>query len=126
MTEHAAKSIEEKASLFIVSTCQLFPKSFSTVSDSMHDLVMSRSPAQKQYTISCGSTKEFYILPLNTCIGDIDSLICHTDQLAFIGDFPVLPSDVSGLSDRIMFVKIEQNQKYPGFVRLKKLGEMNY
>ena len=122
MTDHAVKSIEEKASMFIVSTCQLLPKSFSTVSDCMHDLVMSQSPAPKEYSISCGSTEEFYILPLNTCIGDIDALLCNTDQLAFTGDFPVLPSDMSGLSDRIMFFKIEPYHKYPGFVRLRNIG----
>ena len=33
---------------------------------------------------------------------------------------------MSGLSDRIMFFKIEPYHKYPGFVRLRNLGEMNY
>src|SRR5678815_2490244 len=98
MTDHGVKAIEEKASLFIVSTCQLLPKSFYTVYDCMHDLLMSRRPAQKQYSISCGSLDEFYILPLNTCIDDSDELICNTNLLSFTEDFPVLPSDLSGLS----------------------------
>src|SRR5688572_17773064 len=112
--------------MFILSTCQLLPKSFSTVSDCMHDLVVSRSPATKEYLISCGSIDEFYILPLNACIGDSDMLVCNTDQLAFTGEFPVLPSDMSGLSDGIMFFKIEPYHEYPGFVRLRTFGEMNY
>src|SRR5688572_29190703 len=126
MAVHAVKSIEEKASMFIVSTCQLLSKSLSAVSDCMHDLVGSPSPAPKEYSILCGSTEEFYILPLNTCIDDYEALLCNTNQLATTGDFPVLPNDLSGLSDRIMFFKIEPYHRYPGFVRLQKLGEMNY
>src|SRR5688572_8444917 len=126
MTDHTVKSIEEMASVFIVSTCQLLPKSFSTVYDCMHDLVGSNSPAPTKYTISCSSIYEFFILPLNTCIGDCDDLLCDANMLVFTGDFPVLLGDVSGLSDRIMFFKIEQYHKYPGFVRLGNLGEMNY
>ena len=126
MTDHTVKSMEEKASMLIVSTCQLLPKSFSTVYDCMHDLVESRWPATR-YSISCGSLEEFYItVTLNSCIGDIDELLCGCDQLAFTGDFPVLPNDFSGLSDRIMFCKIEPYHKYPGFVLLRNFGEINF
>ena len=41
MTKYADKSNEELASAFIVSTCQLLPKSSPVVSDHMHDLMAS-------------------------------------------------------------------------------------
>src|SRR5688572_15865780 len=126
MTYLEYKSIEEKASMFILNTCQLLPKSLSFVSNCMHDLVLSQNLSPTEYMISCGSFEEFFIQPLNTCIGDTDALFCDNDQLAFTGDFPVLPSDMSGLSESIMLCKIEPYHKYPGFVRLRDLGDMNY
>ena len=50
----------------------------------------------------------------------------ETDELAFVEDFPVLPNDVSGLADTIECYKIEPYLRYPGFVRLRVLGKMNY
>src|SRR5688572_5516485 len=94
MMEYDGKLNEEMASAFIVSTCQLLPKSSSAVSDYMHDLIVSTEPVPKQYSILCGSFAEFYIRPLIPCIADIDFLICSSDQLAFYGDHPVLPSDM--------------------------------
>ena len=126
MTEYAGKSNEEMASWFIASTCQLLPKSVSVVSDHMHDLIMTSRPVPRCIRILCGSAAEFYIRPLNTCISDIDFLISRADELAFSGDFPVLPSDMSGLADTIECYKIESYHRYPGFVRLRVLGEMNY
>src|SRR5688572_26065284 len=117
---------EELASAIIVSTCQLLPKSYSAVSDQMHNLVMSTEPGPKKYSILCGSFAEFYIRPLIPCIADIDFLICDAHILAFSGEFPVLPTDMSGLADRIVCCKIESYHKYPGFVRLRILGVMNY
>src|SRR6218665_632602 len=128
MTEDADKSYDEMASDFIVGTCQLLPKSFSPVSDQMHNLMLTNTPRpkSKEYSITCGSTAEFYILPLNTCIDDIDILICSANELAFSGDFPALPSDISGLSDTIECYKIESYHRYPGYVRLQILVEMIY
>src|SRR6218665_3255852 len=89
------KSNEEMASNFIIGTCQLLPKSFSSSPDHMHDIEMPTDPLPKQYSIVCGSQAEFYIRPLNTCITDIDYLVCHADELAFSGDTPVLPSGIT-------------------------------
>ena len=117
---------EEMASSFIVSTCELIPRSSLVLVDHLHNLIASKQPEPRQYLILCGSLAEFYIRPLRTCIGDLDRLIVRTDELVFNGEFPELPSDVSGLADKIYCFKIEPYDKYPGFVRLKRWGEMNY
>src|SRR6218665_1212786 len=117
---------EDTASEIIVSTCQLLPKAFSVVSDHMRNLVSSKEPAPRVYSISCGSFAEFYIRPLNPCITDTDFLTCTVDTLVLSGDFPVLPTDKSGLADTILFHKIESCQRYPGYVRLRYIGVMKY
>ena len=109
MAECAYKWSDEEASDYIVSTCQLLPKSFSDVSDHMHRPCTheSNEMAPKAYLITCGRTAEFYICPMKTCIDDMDVLFYSADELAFSGDFPVLPSDVSGLPDMVKCYKVE-------------------
>src|SRR6218665_1536789 len=116
------------ASDFITVTCQLLSKSCSPSSDHMHDLYTTEDPLSKDYAIVCGSQAEFYIRPLNTCITDTDVLLCATDEMVFSGNFPVLPSDISGLSDTIRCYEIVSSmyKAFPGFVRLRLLGEMKY
>src|SRR6218665_3575358 len=127
LENYEGDSNEESASAFIVSTCQLLPKSSPVVvSDHMRDLVGSRCPGNKVYEIRCGSSAEFYIPPLNACIDDIDYLRIRADELVFSGNIPVLPEDVSGLADTIICSKIESCPGYPGFIRLRLLGEMKY
>src|SRR6218665_3268591 len=92
---------------FIARTCEVVPKSYSPSSHHRDDLIMMQDSQPIQYMIVSGSRAEFYIRPLNTCIGDIDYLLCKADQLAFNGDFPVLPSDISGLADTIHCFKIK-------------------
>src|SRR6218665_115852 len=130
MADNAHTWNVETASDYIVSTCQLFPKSFSDVCDHMHrpniTTLVSNEIAAKEYSITCGSTAEFYICPLKTCEDDIDILVSSTDCLAFSGDFPELPNDVSGLPDIVKCYKIESYQGYPSFVRLRFFTEMVY
>src|SRR6218665_1584960 len=117
---------EESASTFIVATCELIPRSSPVYSDHMHNLLSSSDPLPTIYTILCGSKAEFYIRPLFTCIDDTDFLGARTDEFAFSGDFPLLPTDLSGLAETIKCFKIEPYDKYPGFVRLRLYAEMNY
>src|SRR6218665_2188177 len=117
---------EDLASAFIVSTCELIPRSSPVLVEHMHNLLPSPDREPKQYSILCGSNAEFYIRPLMTCIDDADNLIAKTDELAFGGDFPVLPSNLSGLADKINCFMTEPYNIYPGFVRLRLLGELNY
>src|SRR6218665_1774459 len=127
MIEYEDKFDEELASAFITTTCQLLiPGSALVYSEHMHNLLASNYPEPKEYVIPCGSNVEFYIRPLLTCVDDADRLIAYTDELVFSGEFPVLPSDVSGLVDLIKCYKIEPYDRYPGFARLKFWGEMNY
>src|SRR6218665_1243637 len=123
---HVLRSREEMASAFIVGTCQVIPKTFFPSSDNMHDKAMSDDPQSTGYVIACGSKAEFYIRPLNTCIGDTDYMVCKANQLAFSCDFPVLPSDLSGLADEIDCYKVQSYPGFPGFVRLSVLGVMKY
>src|SRR6218665_549879 len=117
---------EDLASAFIVSTCELIPRSSPVLVEHMHNLLPSTDREPKQYSILCGSNAEFYIRPLMTCIDDADNLIAKTDELAFGGEFPVLPSNLSGLADKRNCFMTEPYNIYPGFVRLRLLGELNY
>src|SRR6218665_2523202 len=126
MTCHAEKSNEQMVSEFITGTCQLLQKSCAPTSDHMHAFTVSLDPAHKGYSIVSGSQAEFYIRPLNTCIGDIDFLQCMADELACFSDFPVLPSDRTGLADTIECYKIESYQRFPGFVRIRFLCKIIY
>src|SRR6218665_512312 len=128
MSDHRGKSNERMISEFITGTCQLLQKTFrpTPTSDHMHALTMSLNPANKQYSFLSGSYAEFYIRPLNSCIDDMDTMLCKADDLACIGNYPVLPRDRTGLADIINCYKIESYHRYPGFVRIRVLGEMNY
>src|SRR6218665_814971 len=117
---------EESTSKFIDNTFQLIPKSSLVYSDHMRNLLDSNDPLPTGYRILCGSQAEFYIRPLITCIDDVDYLGARTDELVFSGDFPVLPSDLSGLAETIKCFKIEPYDRYSGFVRLRLYAEMNY
>src|SRR6218665_21288 len=126
MTTNASNSNVELASEFITRTCQLIPKLFLDYFDHMHNLKATKIPVPTNYVIICGSHAEFYIRPLITCIDDEDYLIIKVDKLVFSEKFPVLPSDLSGLAETIECFIIEPYERYPGFVRLRLLGEMNY
>src|SRR6218665_2862246 len=106
MTDHAVKSIEEKVSEFIIGTCQLLSKPFIPTSDNMHNLTLTLDIENTEYSLFCGSKAEFYIRPLNNCIGDKDILLCRNDELASLADFPMLPSDMTGLAETIECYKI--------------------
>ncbi len=107
MADSADKLNEEKVSWIITSSCQLLRKSFSSVSDHMHELMMATKLGPKAYTILCGSMAEFYIRPLNKCVTDSDFIYSETEELAFCDEVSVLPSDMSGLADTIICHKIE-------------------
>src|SRR6218665_21275 len=103
---------------FVVDKCQLLPKSYDAVSEYLQGV--------DEYYIQCGSTMEFYIRPLNSGINDIDALVIKRNHLAFQGDFPVLPNDVSRLHDTIKCYRIESHLTFPSFVRLRFGGKLNY
>src|SRR6218665_1847502 len=126
MTEYAGKATEEAVSEFIVSTCQVLPKSCAVASDLLHAPVPSLRFDQYNNYWHSGSGAEFYIRPVNVCVNDVDELNSNVNRMAFTTDFPVLPDYVHYLADSFQCVKIEPSLRYPGFVRLRNLGEMNY
>src|SRR6218665_3494614 len=126
MAEYADKLNRELASSFITSTCQLIQRSSLAYPDHMNNLLATKLPVPTDYIILCGSQAEFYIRPLIKFIDDEDFLVAKADELAFSGECPVLPRDFSGLVEKIKGYKIESYDRYPGFVRLRFWGEMNY
>ena len=85
------------------------------------------SPNQElHHHFLCGSSVEFYVEPINSCIDDTDTLISNVHEMAFTEDIPVLPDDVSGFLDTIDCSQITPYPDYPGFVKLRCLGKMRY
>src|SRR6218665_446699 len=128
MTAYVYKSNEELASEFIVGTCQLISRSVHVISDHrpMHNFMVSAGQASTEFAAVCGSFAEFYIRPLIGCVDDLDVLEPTAAELVFSGEFPALPSDLSGLDDTIKCFKIEPYDMYPGFVRLLEWAELSY
>src|SRR6218665_308955 len=123
MAEYVDDSMEQIKSVSdtIVSSCELLPKSYDVVSE------RRRLQEELKYGIYCGSALEFYIRPLNPCVTDHDLLIYSIADMVFTTDgIPVLPLNVSDLSDTIDCYTIESYRKYPGFVRIRVLGKMHY
>ena len=109
----------DRVSDFIVSVCQMLPKcnKLTNVYDSI------RSP---DYLIACGSSAEFFIQPLQSCIGDLDYLLIRSCLLIFTNERPVLPYDVRHIADPINCLLMEPYQDYPAFVRLRLFGQIRY
>ena len=118
--------MEEIVSEFIVGTCQSLPKSCAVVSFCKNIPIPGPHHKPITYSIFCGSSEEFYILPLSRCINDLDHLQFDCHIMAFIEDSPQLLNDVCDLADTIECYKIVPYHKYPSFVRLRRLGNMNY
>ena len=112
-------------SAFIVGTSPVHPKLYSDVFHSMQFHTMSTAKVPQQHFL-CGSSIEFYVQPINSCIDDMDTLICNADELAFTEDIPVLPDDVSGFLDTMNCSQILPYPDYPGFVKLRSSGKMIY
>ena len=74
----------------------------------------------------CGSSAEFYIRPITTCIDDVDAMTFFTNCLVFRDDIPTLPDDFCGLFDTICCFQMTPYPNYPGFVKLKKIGILKY
>jgi len=71
--------------------------------------------------VSCdisGSTAEFYIKPMLSCIGDIDMMQCYNSLLAIpAGDTP--PTELPAHLQHVVSVYEIINSHQPGFVYLK-------
>src|SRR6218665_489654 len=126
MTGSADKLMEVFASELIVSTCQSLPKSYAPVTDRPRCPIPSVCLGPINHSWFCGSSAEFYIRPLNSCIDDTDKLYSSVNKMVFTEDIPVLPEHVDCLADTFQCYKIDPHPSYPSFVRIRHLGDMNY
>src|SRR6218665_1182929 len=124
--EDAGKWNTDITSEFIVSMCQLLPKFCGVASDLKHNPIASSKNSFTTYPVACGSSEEFFIRPLNLCVDDFDEMNLITWVLASVTEIPALPTDVRLLHETIHCCKIESCLKYPGFVRLRVYGLLNY
>ena len=108
---------------FIVGTCRMLPKSNTNMFESMH---LQAFMQYENYFIVSGSCAEFFIQPLNSCIGDVDYFQMKPHTLAFTDEKPVLPYDVRHSSHTIDCLLMEPYLDYPAFVRLRTLGQIEY
>jgi len=108
---------------FIVRTCRLIPKSNNNVFDSLHLQVIVPS---EHHEVVCGSSAEFLIRPIRSCIGDVDVFEIKTHALAFTDKKPELPYEVRHNADIIDCFLMEPYLNYPSFVRLRPLGQLRY
>src|SRR6218665_131906 len=127
-TETTSSSIlqnMEGVSDFIAGTCRLHRKSYNDIFYSIRFPFLS-PPDVPEHRFLCGSSTEFYIEPIQSCIDDVDVMISKANELGCTGDIPVLPDDIRGFFDTITCCQLLANTDYPGFVQLRYLGNMRY
>src|SRR5688572_30556157 len=106
----------DSVSAFIVGTSPVHPKLYrgllySDVFHSMQFHNMSEDKVPHRY-FQCGSSLEFYVELMNSCIDDIDTMISKADEMAFTEDIPVLPDDVSVCVDMTNCLQITPYPDY--------------
>src|SRR6218665_2497512 len=115
--------MDDSVSEFIVRTCLLLPKSSINVFDSLH---LQVSVPFEDNDFACGSSAEFFIQPIRSCLGDIDFLEIKTHALAFTDKKPEFPYEVRHNAGIIDCFLMEPYLDYPSFVRLRLLGQLRY
>src|SRR6218665_3691632 len=115
--------MEDVVSEFIVATCRMFRKFDTNIFDSMTTL---HDKGSTYYCIVCGSCAEFFIQPIQPCLGDVDVFQVHHNLLAFTNEKPVLPYVLRHTANAINCLLMEPYPNYPGFIRLRHLGLMVY
>src|SRR6218665_1977596 len=116
-------AMDDSVSEFIVHTCRLIPKSNTNIFDSLHLQVVLPFA---HHGIACGSSAEFFIQPIRSCIGDMDLFTIKTRALAFTDKKPELPYEIHHNADIIDCFSMEPYLDYPSFVRLRSLGKLRY
>src|SRR6218665_3627652 len=116
-------AMDDSVSEFIVRTCRLIPKSNTNVFDYLH---LQVSIPCEHHRIACGSTAEFFIQPIRSCIGDVDLFDIKAHVIAFTDMKPEFPYEVRHNADIIDCFLMEPYLDYPSFVRLRLLGQLRY
>src|SRR6218665_3652747 len=116
-------AMDDSVSEFIVHTCRLIPKSNTNILDSLHLQVVLPFA---HHGIACGSSAEFFIQPIHSCIGDMDLFTRKARAFAFTDKKPEFPYEIRHNADIIDCFLIEPYPDYPSFVRLRRLGQLRY
>ena|SRR6218665_3011261 len=72
--------MDDSVSVFIAGTCRIIQKLEADVFQSIHS---QSTTSGERYKIVCGSSAEFFIQPLHSCIDDIDELELMGHHLVF-------------------------------------------
>src|SRR6218665_921986 len=115
--------MDDSVSEFIVRTCLLIPKSSINVFDSLH---LQLIVPFEDNDFACGSSAEFFIQQIRSCIGDVDFFEIKTHALAFTDMKPEFPYEIRHNADIIDCFLMEPYLDYPSFVRLRRLGQLRY
>src|SRR6218665_3267309 len=120
---HFDAAMDDVVSEFIVGTSRMFRKFNTNVFDFMYSL---HDETSSFHFIVCGSCVEFFIQPIQPCLGDIDIFLVKHKLLAFTKEKPVLPYDIRHTAHEIDCLLMEPYLAYPGFIRLRQFGLMSY
>src|SRR6218665_4008335 len=116
-------AMDDSVSEFIVHTCRLIPKSNTNIFDSLY---LQVALPFEHHGIACGSSAEFFIQPIRSCIGDMDLFTIKTHAFAFTDKKPEFPYEIRHNADIIDCFSMEPYLDYPSFVRLRSLGKLRY
>src|SRR6218665_1304175 len=117
---HFGSAMDDVVSEFVVGTNRMFRKFNTNVFESIH------TKESNYYCIVCGSCAEFFIQPIQPCLGDVDIFLVNHSLLAFTNEKPALPYDLRHTANAIDCLLMEPYPNYPGFIRLRHLGLMFY
>src|SRR6218665_2154463 len=113
--------MEESVSAFIVGTCRMLQKSYT---DLYQYIRFQSIAAREMYEIRCGSTAEFYIQPLRSCIGDVDIFTVRPHLLALTDNNSDLTYAARAITDVADCFLMEPYNDYPAFVRLRRVAQI--
>src|SRR6218665_576284 len=119
------EAMDDSVSAFIVGTCRTLPKSNTNMYKKVH-LRDPKTPGWAEHYVVCGSCVEFFIQPLQPCMGDVDYLMVSSEGLVFTEEQPVLPYEFRHITHPIYCLLMEPYHDYSAFVRFRIFGEMSY
>src|ERR1700733_10926493 len=115
--------MNESVSAFILGTCRLLPKSSTDVFEFLYRQSLTSCDT---YEIPCGSSAEFYIQPIRSCIGDTDCLWLTPNSLAFANRKCKFAFDARACADLADCFLIESCHDYPAYVKLRKVEQIKF
>jgi len=105
---------------FILDTCRMHQPNMHRVSAAMMYVGAALLEADNEshmIPLITGSTAEFYIQPMLSCVGDIDMMFHGCDHLAIPDGYPPPSQLPAEFNSRVMVFDIIDSE-YPGYVYL--------